>query len=161
MKKNLLIIAFIILITIPLLLFLTRRSPTSTPVSPTSPTPTPFLEQTSTDRFINQVARPTLLSESTQDKKEDILLPIGGESGILEDTPRYQIVYLKSPDVFQIEIKSEEIERTKSDSLLFFTQAGFTQNEICSLKIMYLLSFDLLLEYKKTGQTFNVLAQGC
>ncbi len=123
-------------------------------------TPVPENKQ---DSFLEYVKNRRTLSESDASTKKQILalLPPEEDSGVLYQTPTISIEYVHEPDLFQVEILTEDIPAAKNEATTWFKAKGMSQEGICLLPVQFYLNYDVANELKKTNITFNPLSDGC
>ena len=140
---------------------------TDTPAASLTPTPTNITNPpvqyspSGEQKLIDKVKNRTPLSESDSAAKQKILSTTQGKSGIVYTSPDFTIEYVKSPDIFQVEIKNENIALIKEEAVSWFKTRGLSQEGICNLPVMFYLNWDTANKLRGTNTEFNPLPDGC
>lgn len=145
-------------------------SPSPSPVRVTTPTTNlPNLpENTPTSAYSSQDLERDFqrmknreLSVSDLEIRDRLISSLGNKTGYLLKTPDYLIEYVKAPDIFMIEILSEDAESVKEEALKWFIDQGLSSDGICSLPVMVYLNFEITEIFNQTNQTFNPVPEIC
>ncbi len=159
-------------ISIMVLFFISRPTSPIQSVTPTitsvqenrqntqQPSDQSTVRESSADKLLNKITDRPSLTEQDAIKRAALVARLQGESGVLQSTDSYTISYLKTPDVFQVEIKEDE-NTARDASFNWFIDQGISVSAICSLPISYFPSYDLLTQLKAQGKTFSALPKGC
>lgn len=151
-------------------LFLSPFSPQSTSPSPiptitTNPSSTEDVRKiTPTDteqKLLQTIENRTELSEKDAIKRAALVAKLQGDSGVLVTTDSFVVSYLKTPDVFQVEILSTDVDAARLASLSWFLDQGLSQEAICTLPVAYFPSAPVLSSLKQQNKKFSVVAPGC
>ncbi len=178
-RLTILIAAFIVLVVIVILsTFLFSSSSTKKAATKVSPSPAPTL--TSTD--YNDQPSPTgiqfsedqkillerfenreLLSANDTQAVEKILslLPQKEESGIIYASGNIHIEYVKSADIFQVEILTTDVAKAKTEGNAWFIEHNISQKGICEYPVQFYLNFEVKQQLRGTNTDFSPLAPGC
>jgi hypothetical protein len=152
---------------------LTSNTPSQQPAPRISPTPRPILEnfvipppiynQRAQDRLLQKIVNRKPLVQSDTDAKAKILtlLPAGQKSGIIHQTNTITIDYTKSPDLFQVEIFTTNINSAKTEANNWFLSQGMSQQGICDLPVDFYLSWDVVQQLYGKYVSFSPMAPGC
>jgi hypothetical protein len=112
-----------------------------------------------------KVANRIPLSDADRAAKERILalLPAGKTSGVLFTSATFQIEYIRSADVFQVEIKTTDMGRAKQDAIAWFTDHGFSFTAICNHPVMFSLDWDTKTKLEALDRRvfFSTMAPRC
>lgn len=168
-------IVFIFLISIALISIRLSKQQKNTPLIVPSPTifPEKLRKSTNTsnppvadtkgsdEKLIQKVKNRITLSQTDLDTKKKVVFSLGGKSGILYSSPSFTVEYLKSPDIFQVEILNENIQQSKQQATTWFKSQGFTQEGICNLPVMFYINWDTANKLRGSNTEFNPLAEGC
>lgn len=108
----------------------------------------------------------TLTSErvlADQDKRAraQIISEIGNKSGSLYSSPNVILGYLSSPDYFQAEITTNNVDFAKEEVIDWLLSKGISEGGICDLPIMFLLDENTSTYFIESKKEFNPLAPGC
>lgn len=127
----------------------------------TSPTLTPTVEKFSylpkeTERMLEYVKKELPLSQSDTLIRRRLIAQVNNESGVLYETQDFLIEYVKTPDVFMVGVKTEDIESARKDATDWFLQQGISDQGVCRLPVVFYPQF---VPLKKTP--FNPLPIGC
>lgn len=112
-------------------------------------------------KLYDKLTSERILSSSDELKRTLIISEIGSESGTLYSSPNVLLGYLSSPDYFQAEINTANIDSAKKEVVDWFLSKGISQAGICNLPIMFLLNQEATSEFIDSGRKFNPLAPGC
>jgi hypothetical protein len=88
-------------------------------------------------------------------------LPAGKTSGELFTSPDFVIEYIKSPNIFMVEIKTIEIERAKKAVVDWFAQQGMSQDAICNYPIDMYVSGEVKEHLEKERVAISTIPTGC
>ncbi len=113
------------------------------------------------DQLVEKISNKPALSSSDQTVKRAVLAKIGNKSGYLEETPEYKTEYIKSVDLFQVEILTTDYSFAKVKATSWFKDQGFSQEGVCNLPVMFYLSAQTRSALKDKDITFNYLPEGC
>ncbi len=172
-KNKVILIAVILLaITVALSMFLIKpKQATKTPPLPVqqnspdsnitlSPQRISFnLEKR--DKLIELMNDKPSLSSADLAVKNNILAKINNQSGYLQETDEYKIEYIKSGDLFQVELLVTEHSFAKIKAQSWFETQGFSNQAICNLPIMFYLSAEAKAQLTDKDINFNYLPEGC
>ncbi|MBI2594913.1 MAG: hypothetical protein HYW38_01485 [Candidatus Colwellbacteria bacterium] len=109
------------------------------------------------DEYIKE--RPPLSPEK-QRLKEKLVAPLGG-AGSPVITSEYRVDYLPTPDIFEVEIKSANIDNVKNKVIAWFKRQGFSEEDICNLPVTFYLSGEVVQQFEGSGLIFNPLPDFC
>lgn len=177
MKKILSIILgvgiFIGIIAIVMLLEKLKK-PADLPIVPTTPTQTEKqkeqtqksapvkYEKASTDKLLQLVnTRPTPSSTNDATIRTSIVEALGGKSGILYTSLNVTLEYVKTPNDFEGEIKTENISAAKQEAEIWLKNKGLTNDGICKLPLFFYLNRETAQKLKGSNIKFNPLPNGC
>lgn len=170
-----------------LIIILTITTLLTSPQNPL-PQPSPISTSRPSENFLNNfpdasiepdsspnlVYNPTQLQKDYERLNADIpLVPsdsqirnrlvtsLNNQSGVLQKTPEYNIKYVKSRDIFMIEIISENTSGAKSEAINWFKTEGLSTEGICNLPVSIYLNADTRDALANQNQTFNPIPEGC
>ncbi len=158
----LIVILFLLTSGLLALTFIKKETPQRETTSPSAtPTITPTVEKFSylpeeTDRMLEYVKKELPLSQQDTIVRRRLIAQVNNESGILYETQDFIIEYVKTPDVFMVGVKSEDIENARKDATDWFFKQGISNQGICRLPVVFYPQF---VPLKKTP--FNPLPVGC
>ncbi len=165
------IIFLIILIRIFTLSQSSSPAVSPTPLNTTINTPYPTVEpnQTTqpayninqTDKDYQRIISKKQLSASNQAIRDKLISSLNSQSGILQNSLDFQISYVKSPNVFMVEIKTNNADNAKQEAENWFTNQGLDQDGICNLPVVFYLSPDVDDYFKQHNLQFNPVPDGC
>lgn len=175
MNKTYLIIGVLIFIVVILIsvLFSTKQgvpsqlSPTPTifPISITivpsstvknlNPPEVPGSNQKLLDKMRNRKA----LSISDQEARNKVITNLGNTFEL--DTNTYSIFYLSAPNIFQVEIRGEDISSIKTVVVNWFKNLGLSNDGICNLPIQFYLTGAARQKAASDQTQFSPLPDGC
>lgn len=101
------------------------------------------------------------LSENGTTAKLKLIASLGGTSGRVYTTPTVSIEYIKSPDLFQGEINSSDIELAKQEAVNFMISQGFSNEDLCKLPFSFYLSPPARNSQEGSNSIFNPLPENC
>lgn len=90
-----------------------------------------------------------------------LLSSLNGASGYLAQTDKYRIEYVKSPDLFMVEILSIDAENAKVDAENWFRDQGLSKQGICGLPVSFYLNSQVLRFFEENNIFFNPIPEGC
>lgn len=177
-KKTFLIIASFGIIIIVLILITSF----STPAPPTliNPSPSPSLSLNNLPDISKSPDNPSTvyspediekdfqrlesqkpLTSADSQLRAQLISSLQNESGYLEENSSYKIEYVKSPDLFVVEILSENTTQSMNDAIRWFTSKGLSSAGVCDFRLMFYLNYDIAKTLVQKGQTFNPIPENC
>lgn len=156
--------------------FIGQKSPKNVPgpssLNPTAAKPTMAPDKTQTNppvkyngnssiKMLERLKKRIPLSVKDEATKQRIITSINGKSTILRTTATFRVEYIKSPDVFLVEVKTIDIGKGKVDARSWFISQGFTPQGACELPVVYYLNSEVASQLRDLGITFSPLADGC
>ncbi len=105
--------------------------------------------------------RPTPNQPSDLTIRSSLIGALNNQSGTILDTQTYRLEYLKSPNSFEVEIKTTEISRAKNEVIDFLKSKGLTEDGICKLPLMFYLSFDVSKSIGNESESFKPIPDFC
>lgn len=113
------------------------------------------------EELIDAVQNRKTLSPGGVAAKQKLIASLNNASGNLYSSPNIFIAYIKSPDVFQVEINTTNIAQAKQEAKTYMTTQGFTTDDLCKLPLSFFLNFKISQELQNTNTVFNPLLEGC
>lgn len=102
----------------------------------------------------------TLIADD-ESKRALIISGIGNKSGTLYASSNALLGYLSSPDYFQAEITTTDVDSAKKEVVDWFLSKGVSKSGICDLQIMFMLDEKASSYFIEQKLEFNPLAPGC
>lgn len=172
MKKYLLLLLLVVLFPLVVALLFQGKSapqtntnlPTPTPVAlpTTSPPPSTFqYSKTDTDKLLNTIDNRTPLSSSDASVKANLITLSNPQTDILYQTSDFTLFYIRSADVFQVEIDTINVDSAKQNVVSYLSSQGLSQSGICNLPLVFYLQVSIRDQLKENGYIFSPLAPGC
>ncbi len=169
---TILVVLFLILFPVGLLGFRAIETPTAEiQITPTTSPPAIVNQQTTqtsieTDpqkKLLDYIQNRKQLSKTDSEAKATILsmLPNGSQSGIVYKDTAFMVEYIKSADMFQVEILTRAVDGTKLEALSWFKEQGVSEVGICSLPVSFYLNYQIANELKNQNIPFNPLPPNC
>lgn len=136
------------------------------------PTPTPF-KKTNPPVEYDTIAEYRLLTKiknrvplQEEDKKavlevKYLIEPEDAEEGPVYTSTNITINYIGEADVFQVEIKSPDINSAKNEAVAWLTGQGMSKQAICDYPVYFYLNADTAESLRGTGTVMNTLPPGC
>lgn len=157
--RRALIIGFGIILFLLILLFVTfleslknttGEETITNKITPTTPAqrvvrdPLVDYNDTSTDKLLDIVdTRPTPLLQRDVTIRNQIVSALNNGSGVIQTTEDYRLEYVKSPNSFEAEIKTIEIDRAKEGVISYLKSRGLSEDGICKLPLMFYLNYEV------------------
>lgn len=170
-KESLLMIFFALILLSIVITIALVASNTSRPSEPIPPTPTVtpapvqgsyiFYDAKAGEKLAEKDINRQTLSPADAEAKAHILQTIGGETGLVYQSPLVQILYVKEADLFQAEILTIDIAGAKADANIWLRQQGLSQKAICNLPVMFYLNALLRPQFQGKYIIFSPLPNGC
>lgn len=101
------------------------------------------------------------LSETGNAAKVRLKNSLRTTSGEVYSSPQVSILYVASPDLFQAEILSEDVQAAKQEAANWMVAQGFTRDDLCKLPFSFYLGTEASKNYVESGTVFNPLPEGC
>lgn len=175
-KKTLFLIGFLVFFIIVLTIITAlssppaqtpQPSPSPTSLAPTtnlpdiSPIPDIVYNPTILEKDYERLNADVPLSNSDSQIRSRLIASLNNQSGILEQTPDFTIKYIKSRDIFMVEISSQRINPAKTESLEWFSDQGLSTEGICNLPVSLYISLEVRDYLAGQGLTFDPIPEGC
>lgn len=144
-----------------------KKTPSLLPVTQMSPLPTHINPSIITynnqkrDQLVDKIAGKKTLSSQDLDVKNKILKKFNNESTVIYKESGFMIIYLATPDIFQVEISTINYQLVKTKATEWFKTQGFSLDGICNLPVMFYLSAEVKNQLKDKDINFNPLPEGC
>lgn len=146
-----------------------RQTPGPIPtLSPRSPSPksqpagkTKPIIQYESDRLLNIMKSRPPLATSDAKIRAKLVDKLNGKSGILNKSESYILEYVEAPNMFQIEIRATDFDKTKAQTVQWLESQGLSFEGICKLPIMFYLNSDVASKLRGQIGKFNPLPEGC
>lgn len=158
----LIVILFLLTSGLLALTFIRNEAPQRETTSlPATPTITPTVEKFNylpeeTERMLEYVKKELPLSPADTAIRRRLIAEVNNESGVLYETQHFIIEYVKTPDVFMVGVKTEDIQTAREDATDWFIKQGISNQGVCRLPVVFYPQF---IPLKKTP--FNPLPIGC
>lgn len=120
----------------------------------TFPIPT---ESVNDQKLLNRIENRQQLEQNDTTAKQKIINSLSPSTETVYQTSDFTIDYVRTPDVFQVEIDSTDVAKAKSEAVAWFESQGISYSGICRLPVMFYLNFYI----KRQGYTISPLADGC
>lgn len=114
-----------------------------------------------TNELVEAVKNKKGLSQNGIAAKEKLILSLNSTSGSVYSSLQVRIDYIKSPDIFQVEILSNNIAQAKQEAVNWMISQGFTKDDVCRLPLSFFLSTAASLSLQSSNTIFNPLPDGC
>lgn len=171
-KIALLLLALILLFPFGIYMFRAEHlfPQINTFVQPQPKTPQPSaspsietMENEPKKRLIDYIQNRKPLSQSDTTIRANILAETGTteQSGEIYSSPNIFIEYVRSADIFQVEIKSTEIDMAKTEALVWFQNKGMSKEGLCAMPISFYLNYDIKTQIGEAADSFDPLPPGC
>ncbi|MBP9719578.1 MAG: hypothetical protein KBD46_03835 [Candidatus Levybacteria bacterium] len=138
----------------------TQPSTSTTQTGPQTKPAVPY-SQTQTDKLLQRVTTRTPLSDADKTVKQTIIASMNAGSESVFVSPQFRIEYIKSPDVFMVEVLDPEVTSAKKAAVDWFLQKGFSIDAVCTMPVTFYLNPAVANQLKNTNTVFSPLAQGC
>lgn len=109
------------------------------------------------ERIINKQP----LSQSDSQIRTRLIASLNNQSGYLEETSEYRIEYVKAPNLFMVEILSNDAAQAKEASLNWFKEQGLSDSGICNLPVSIYLSSEVSQSFSSQNQKFDPIPEEC
>lgn len=173
-RRYYLIFGFFLFIIVSIILievFFGPQKNAATP-SPIFPTPTLFpLQSTQTKnagvyaidgkKMSDKIDSRQPLSPSEQTLRKQLIDDALKNQQVAQSNSLYTMYYSKSFDMFQVEILSTDIQTTKQQTTQWFIDKGFSQNGVCNLPVMFIISSSIKQQLIDKNVSFSYLPEGC
>lgn len=114
-----------------------------------------------TNELVEAVKNKKGLSQNGIAAKEKLILLLKNTSGSVYKSQQVRIDYVKSPDIFQVEILSTDVTLAKQEAVNWMVSQGFTKDDVCKLPLSFYLSPETSASLQNTKTIFNPLPDGC
>ena len=104
---------------------------------------------------------PTPLDQSDAQIRNRLISTLEGQSGFLQQASDYNIKYIKTRNIFMIEILSTNSDQAKVAALDWFKSQGLSTQGTCNLPVSIYLNSTVKEQLKSQNQTFNPIPEGC
>ncbi|MDX1608141.1 MAG: hypothetical protein R3251_02945 [Candidatus Spechtbacterales bacterium] len=102
-------------------------------------------------------------SQDAKNLKENLISKLEGGSGTIYEESGYRVDYVQAADTFSIEILNPDYGTVKNLAFQWFKEKGFSDTDICEMKILFYLSRGVKTYYEQQGEAldFNPLFENC
>ena len=113
-------------------------------------------------RLAEKIKNPEPLSlPDTQAKNTMLASVLKNESGILFESPRVRLEYVKTANAFQAQILSTDILTAKAEAANWLKQQGLSDEALCQLPIMFYVDPFVVQQLNGNHIFFSPLLNGC
>lgn len=143
----------------------------TTPVPTLTPTPTPSqtlptvkkikYNISSQEKLGNYLKNRTQLSETDRQARAALITSLNNQTATVMSTSEYTLMYIKSADMFLVEIKTPSITVVKQDIAGFFKEKGISYEGMCYLPLSFYLNPSTAQTLRNSNIQFNPLPLGC
>lgn len=112
-------------------------------------------------RLLEIITSRPLLSDNDSSIRKDVLASLGNKSGLLYESSLVRIEYIKTPDIFEGEILTINIESAKSQGVQWFLSKGMSKEGVCNLPLSFYLNYNVTQQLRGKNFEFNTLPEGC
>lgn len=113
-------------------------------------------------RLAEKIKNPEPLSTSdTQAKSAMLNSVLNNESGVLFESPRVRLEYVKTANAFQAQILSTDILTAKAEAANWLKQQGLSDEALCRLPIMFYVDPLVVQQLNDNHIFFSPLLNGC
>lgn len=124
-----------------------------------SPTSATLPKSDPNKKLLDYIQNRRALSNADLRAKKAILSS-AASSGVIYQNEKISIEYVKSADLFQVEIMTIETVSAKKEAVEWFQSKGLSNEGICSLPVSFYLNFDIKIQLEEAG-SFNPLPDTC
>lgn len=132
----------------------------SAPPTLINPQKNPYKEG-SLEKDYQRITKKEPILETDESVKTKLLKPLGNQSGMIHQTQDYKIEYVKTPDVFMVEILDTDTEAVKEAATGWFKEQGLSDKGVCNLPVVFYLNSSVKEELIKNSQEFNPTPPNC
>lgn len=162
-------VGLLILMALSLIIFkppADKTLPSSSPIimaSPSSKPQTPYIsyDEGRRNQLVNIMKNRPKISDKDQILRNKVISQLGNKSGVIISTDSYIIKYVKTPNIFQVEILTNDYLTVKQQAAKWFEDQGFSDDGICKLPIQFFLSAEVKDNLQDSVENFNYLPEGC
>lgn len=129
--------------------------------TPSQSSPNVRYNKQKTEDLLSKVQIRLALSPEGESSKQKIIAGLGGTSGRVFTNNNVIIDYVASPDLFQGEILTTNINSAKQDAVSFMLSQGFSPSDVCYLPLSFYLNSKVSGQLKSSNIIFNPLPEGC
>ncbi len=138
----------------------TVTAPSIDELNPETNPPVKYSEK-QTDKLLQKVAQKTPLSETNLAVKKSIINNMNPNAETVFVTPQFRIEYIKTPDVFMVDILDTNVTTAKKAAVDWFLQKGLSPAAICTMPVTFYLSPAAAAALRGKPTVFSPLADGC
>lgn len=113
------------------------------------------------DKLIDKVQNRVSLSTSNALARKTLIDSLGDKSGVLLLNDKIKLEYLVAPNIFQVEILTNDINQAKQEAVEYLKAKGLSSDGICNLPLMFYLNTEVTLQLTGKNIIFNPLPDGC
>lgn len=118
-------------------------------------------DKNSTDKLMQIInTRPTPSSDDSA-IRTSLIGSLGGKSGTLYTSSNITLTYVKTPNDFEGEIKTDNVSGAKQEAETWLKNKGLTSDGICKLPLFFYLNQQVAQKLKGAGVKFSPLPDGC
>lgn len=162
------IVVFLGIIFLVMFLENLKTSDESFPPIPTpvigqrSPSPAVNYDKEAVEKLLENVTtRPTPTEERDVQIRARFIQELEGKSGYIRQTTDYNVSYVLSPDDFEAEIKTFNVDEAKTEIINFFRESGMSEDGICKLPLVFFLSPNVSQQLRGSEVKFSPIPDFC
>ena len=118
-------------------------------------------EKASTDKLMQIINQRPTPSSNDSAIRSSLIESLNGKSGTLYSSSNVTLEYVKAPNDFEGEIKTENIPLAKQEVQTWLKNKGLTNDGICKLPLFFYLNQEVAQKLKGTEIKFNPLPDNC
>lgn len=101
------------------------------------------------------------LSQNGTAAKQKLIALVNNVSGTVYVSQAISIDYIKTPDLFQVQINTGDVAQAKQEAVNYMITQGFSKDDLCKLPLSFYLSPQVSQQLQETQDTFNPRPDGC
>lgn len=102
------------------------------------------------------------LSATDKTTKTNLIELVSPNNGTIYETSEYRVIYIKSLDEFQVEIKTSNAQQAKKNAVTWFALKGMSNDGICKLPLIFFTNYETYQKIKLQNiKDISPLADGC
>lgn len=118
-------------------------------------------DERGTDTLLRIVTERPTPPPSDASIRTSLINSVNNSTGTLYENDEIKIEYVRTPNDFEVEIKTMDISRGKDLALSWYRSQGLSDTGICSLPTFFYLNYSVLESLRGTNYTFNPLPDFC
>ena len=134
---------------------------TTFPTLPTHPSTVAYTATNNDTTFNTRIDTHPALSLSDAQAKQNLIASFAPDQDPVYMTDEFKISYIRTYDMFQVEIETTDIKKAETDVVAWFAARGISKDGVCKIPVQFYPTFSIDQQLRQQGIETPPLADGC